>query len=84
LNILHHAACFLGNDFIARSKGNTPKKLKEFVENVTDENFELKEDKIVFEYISANVLKMKKEEKLPHIKNGNTRWQCFHMVLLLL
>jgi|AntRauTorckE5430_2_1112549.scaffolds.fasta_scaffold03574_2 hypothetical protein len=54
--VLHHVACFLGNDFIRRNPGNSVSKLEEFVKAITNSDGSLKNEKDVFDYIFQTAL----------------------------
>ena len=43
--VLHHVACFLGNDFILRNPGNSVSKLEVFVKAITNIDRSLKNEK---------------------------------------
>ena len=64
--LLHHAACFLGNDFIRRNPGNSASKLEAFVKAITNSNGSLKDEKDIFQYIyqtALNPTNCKREDK---------------------
>jgi 5'-3' exonuclease len=55
-DVLKHCACFLGNDFIERNCGNSPSKLKSFIEKISNADGSLKSEEAIFEYIYLTVL----------------------------
>ena len=54
--LLHHCACFLGNDFIGRNPGNSISKMSNFVTGITDEDGMLKGENEIFDYILNETL----------------------------
>ena len=69
-DVLHHVACFLGNDFIERNPGNTSTKVETFIDNITESNGAMKRDKDIYLYIknSALVPKGNKEKEVAEWK----------------
>lgn len=65
IDLLHHVACFLGNDFIKRNPGNSISKVEKFIDNITEENRTMKSDEAIYSYIknSALVPKGSKEKE---------------------
>ena len=85
---LHHAACFLGNDFIKRNPGNSLMKLGSFMKAITESNGKLKDENTVFEYIyntaltPTNVSNTEKQKwdaakKISHIKKWKESMAMF-------
>lgn len=60
VDVLHHVACFLGNDFIERNPGNSITKVEKFIENITESNAEstrvMKSEESIYSYIKNSAL----------------------------
>ncbi|GFH55097.1 hypothetical protein CTEN210_11573 [Chaetoceros tenuissimus] len=56
IDLLHHVACFLGNDFIERNPGNSISKVEKFIDNITEEDRTMKSDEAIYSYIKNSAL----------------------------
>jgi len=55
-DVVRHCASFLGHDFIERNWGNSPSKLKCFIEKISNADGSLKSEGGVFDYVFHTAL----------------------------